>query len=276
MGIVRVILAAAALLLAQAVRADLAAVVNDIRESGCGRRSGVGTLVATDAALDAAARLAARGTEIGRALEQAGYRATSSTLINIGGAAGDAAIREVLADGFCGAVNNRAYAAMGAYTRGNELWLVLAAPFAAPDRRDAQGTAARVLELVNEARAQPRRCGRRRVDAARPVTLAPALNRAAAAHAADMAANGYMGHTGSDGSNAGQRANRAGYRWRSIGENVAAGQPDADTVVQAWLDSPGHCANLMGAQYTEMGVAFELVPQGELRIAWAQVFATPQ
>lgn len=47
--------------------------------------------------------------------------------------------------------------------------------------------------------------------------------QAAAAHAADMAARGFVGHDGSDGSEAGDRVN-PGYRWRSVGENVAAGQ----------------------------------------------------
>jgi uncharacterized protein YkwD len=276
MRIVCVILVTATLLLSQAARADLAASVNEIREAGCGRRPGVAVPVVTDSTLDAAARLVARGAEIGAALEQAGYRATSSTSINIGGAANDAAIREVLADGFCNAVNNRAYTAIGTYTRGDEFWLVLAAPFVAVAARDAEATAERVLELVNDARARGARCGRRRMEAVRPLTLSPALTRAAAAHAADMAANGYMGHDGSDGSIVGTRANRAGYGWRSIGENVAAGQPDADAVMRAWLESPGHCANLMGPQFTEMGVAFALAPQSELRILWAQVFAAPQ
>jgi uncharacterized protein YkwD len=106
--------------------------------------------------------------------------------------------------------------------------------------------------------------------------LSAALTRASAAHAADMAAHGFMGHEGTDGSSTGERATRAGYRWRTVGENVAAGQPDAAAVVAAWLESPGHCANIMGAQFTEMGVAFTLAPQSDLRILWAQVFAAPR
>jgi uncharacterized protein YkwD len=91
-----------------------------------------------------------------------------------------------------------------------------------------------------------------------------------------MAANGVMTHRGSDGSNAGERVSRAGYSWRAYGENVAAGQADADAVVESWLDSPGHCTNIMGEQFREMGVAFELAPQSPLRILWAQVFAAPR
>jgi uncharacterized protein YkwD len=256
-----------------AARGDVVAIVNDIRATGCERERPVGVPVERDPALDAAARLVARGAELAKALEQAAYRASRSNLINVGGAADDAAIREVLADGFCRDVGNRAYTAAGAYERGKEFWLVLAAPFAPVSPGNAQNAEERVLELVNKARAERRRCGRRSFDAAPPLTLSPALSRAAAAQAADMAANGFMGHRGSDGSVAGERVNRAGYRWRSVGENVAAGHPDADAVVEGWLESAGHCANIMSPQFAEMGIAFAVAPRSELRIVWAQVFA---
>lgn len=53
-----------------------------------------------------------------------------------------------------------------------------------------------------------------------------------------------------------KRASRAGYRWRAIAENIAAGQMNAAVAVQGWLNSRGHCANLMSPVYTEMGAAF--------------------
>ena len=271
------ILAAAALLLwSFGAQAEPAGVVNDIRSSGCKRRAPAATRVEKDAMLDAAARLIARGSELDAALIKSGFRATSATVINIGGVTGDAAIREVLADGFCDKVNNAAYTAIGTYVRGNEFWLVLAQRFQAVAASDASAVARRVLELVNEARMQQRRCGRKRMAATHALTLSPLLTKAAAAQAADMAAKNYMGHRGSDGSEVGVRVTRAGYRWRSVGENVAAGQPDAETVVKAWLDSPGHCENLMGPQFREMGVAFAAAPQSDLRMLWAQVFAAPQ
>ena len=114
------------------------------------------------------------------------------------------------------------------------------------------------------------------MSAAQALTLSPALTKAAAVQAADQAANNFMGHRGSDGSEVGARVTRTGYRWSSVGENVAAGQPDAETVVKAWLDSPGHCENIMSPNFSEMGVAFAAAPQSELRILWAQEFAAPQ
>ena len=107
------------------------------------------------------------------------------------------------------------------------------------------------------------------------MTLSPLLNEAAFRHARDMAERGVLSHEGSDGSESGDRITRAGYAWRASGENVAAGQPDADTVVAAWLESPGHCATLMGPYFTEMGIAFVPAPEKNPAIYWAQVFAAP-
>lgn len=271
----RAIIAIAASLLSTTVRAEVLDIVNDIRSSGCERRAPVAR-VEKDTELDVAAGLLARGSALDAALAKSGYRATSATSINIGGVAGDGAIREVLAGGFCDKVNNAAYTAIGTYDRGKEFWIVLAQRFEAVAASDSGAVAARVLALVNDARKHERRCGRKKMSAVQPLTLSATLTRAAAAHAADMAANNYMGHRGSDGSDAGARVTRAGYVWRSVGENVAAGQPDAETVVKAWLDSPGHCTNIMGPQFREMGVAFAAAPKSELRILWAQEFAAPQ
>ena len=272
-----VILAAMALSLwSFGARAEVTGVVNDIRASGCKRRAPVATRVEKDAVLDSAAGLIARGSELDAALIKAGFKATSATSINIGGVSGDAAIREVLADGFCDKVNNAAYTAIGTYSRDKQFWIVLAERFEPVAAKDASAVAQRVLALVNEARAHQRRCGRKKMSATHALTLSATLTKAAAAQAADMAAHNYMGHRGSDGSEVGARVTRAGYTWRSVGENVAAGQPDAETVVQAWIDSPGHCENLMSPNFREMGVAFVAAPASDLRMLWAQVFAAPQ
>jgi uncharacterized protein YkwD len=145
-----------------------------------------------------------------------------------------------------------------------------------PSNVDSATTAARVLELVNVARAHSRRCGGRLLEAAPPLTLSSTLTDVALRHARDMAQHGSLDHRGSDGSQPDQRVARAGYHWRVIGENIAAGQPTADAVVASWLDSPGHCTNIMGPEFTEMGIAFARAPSGNPAIYWAQVFAAPQ
>jgi len=140
---------------------------------------------------------------------------------------------------------------------------------------DPATVAARVLELVNTVRGQGRDCGRERFQAVPPLKLSPELTTAASGHASDMAKNASLAHTGSDGSKSDDRIARTGYVLRASGENVAAGQHNVESVVAAWLASPGHCATLMGPNYKEMGVAFALAPpDANLSIYWTQVLAT--
>jgi uncharacterized protein YkwD len=106
--------------------------------------------------------------------------------------------------------------------------------------------------------------------------MSTTLTAAASLHSLDMAERGRLGHDGSDGSSSGERITRAGYAWQASGENVAAGQPDAQTVVAGWLDSPGHCATLMNSAFTETGIAFALAPGKNPAVYWTQVFAAPR
>jgi len=144
-----------------------------------------------------------------------------------------------------------------------------------PDASDTAVVAARVLTLVNEARGVARRCGWKRFEAAPPLTRSEALDRAAIAHARDMASRSRMEHAGFDGSTPGERATRAGYRWGRIGENVATGQPSAELAVASWLESPRHCANLMDPAYTEMGIGLAADPGNAAAMYWAQLLGTP-
>ena len=91
-----------------------------------------------------------------------------------------------------------------------------------------------------------------------------------------MAAGNFLEHEGRDGSTPAQRATRAGYDWRSIGENIAMGQTTPELVVQAWLKSPEHCANIMEPGFAQMGVAFAVRPDSEGGIYWAQSFGRPR
>jgi uncharacterized protein YkwD len=80
--------------------------------------------------------------------------------------------------------------------------------------------------------------------------------RAAQIHSDDMARSGVMQHAGSDGSRAGDRLTRVGFRWSAWGEAVAAGQPTPDDVIRAWLNSPPHRAILLGNyRYVGIGLA---------------------
>lgn len=112
-----------------------------------------------------------------------------------------------------------------------------------------------MLTRVNEARSEARRCGEEAFDAARALTWSCTLTAAAQRHADEMATHDYFSHTGRDGSGISERATRQGYEWRTVGENIAAGHTTADAAIQSWIDSPGHCRNLMNDAFTDMGMA---------------------
>lgn len=112
-----------------------------------------------------------------------------------------------------------------------------------------------ILALINEARATARTCGTTHYAAAAPLGWDMQLFQAAATHAADMAANNYFSHTGQDGSSFSDRLSAAGYRYRAAAENIAAGQTSVRAVMQGWIQSPGHCANIMNGNLTEVAVA---------------------
>lgn len=82
------------------------------------------------------------------------------------------------------------------------------------------------------------------------------LNKAAEAKVKDMFDQQYFEHESPEGNGPGDLARNANYAFLSIGENLALGNFDDDqALVQAWMDSPGHRANIVSTKYTEIGVA---------------------
>lgn len=77
-----------------------------------------------------------------------------------------------------------------------------------------------------------------------------------------MALRQFFSHTGSNGSTIGSRLTAAGYAWSRAAENIAAGYPTVGAVVQGWVQSPGHCANLMNPALTDAGLACVPGPAG--------------
>jgi uncharacterized protein YkwD len=270
-------LGAAALLIPPTVSADPLAVVNALRGEGCAAQPARSERVRPSTTLNEVARQMSRGRALEAAIERIGYSAASSASFHVRGSREDDAVRQVLAEHHCAGVNDPRFSELGAFQDGDETWIVLGSgPWPTPDPGDPAAVARRVLELVNAARAVARTCGRERYAAAAPLTLSDTLTVAALLHARDMAERGSLGHRGSDGSASSDRITRAGYVWSASGENIAAGQRDAATVVAGWLESPGHCATLMGPQFTETGIAFALAPASNPPIYWAQVFAAPR
>ena len=255
---------------------DLVDMANSIRSQGCGELSAVDWPLRARMQLDEAARRIADGIRLETATSGSGYRARKLASIHIRTAKSDDDVAQMLAQRFCNIVADSTLHEIGVFRHGDEAWMVLAAPFAPPAPDDAPAVSHRVLELINEARRHVRRCGRKKFPATTSLKQDTALEHAALTHAQHMAARSYMGHKGSDGSMPSDRATRAGYAWVSIAENVAAGQTTAEEVVNTWLASPGHCANLMDPRYSDTGVAYAVKPTAEKGIYWVQVFAAPE
>lgn len=131
------------------------------------------------------------------------------------------------------------------------------------------------LARVNAFRDEPRQCGDQTFAAAEPVTWSSRLEAVAHRHSADMATHNFFSHTGSDGLSPGERLTAAGYRWRFAAENLAAGQSTLDTAIDAWIDSPGHCANLMHPGVREIGVAWVYEAGSDYGIYWTMKLAAP-
>lgn len=127
-----------------------------------------------------------------------------------------------------------------------------------------------LVELVNQNRRQGARCGGEYFPSAGPVSWNDELTAAAQIHSNDMNANSFFSHTGSDNSSLADRVRKIGYKYSTIGENIAMGETQTEElVVEGWMNSPGHCRNIMQGRFTEMGVA-------RSGIYWTQVFGRPR
>ncbi len=110
---------------------------------------------------------------------------------------------------------------------------------------------ARVVELTNQARA---------AHGLPPLSMSSLLNDAAQVQTDDMAANSFHDHVGSDGSTPADRIYRAGYEGSTTGENVACGAATPEELVDGWMNSPGHRANILNPDYREIGIGYTFDP----------------
>lgn len=118
------------------------------------------------------------------------------------------------------------------------------------------GDMAQLFELVNQARGSSRTCGAKTMPATDPVAWDSDLADAARLHAQDMADKNYFEHDSLDGRSFVDRVEATGYVGYPGGENIAMGFQSAQAVMQGWLNSPGHCQNLMDPDFVDMGLGF--------------------
>lgn len=128
------------------------------------------------------------------------------------------------------------------------------APTATPTKAPTQGTMGntayayglRITELVNEHRAEA---------GLQPVEYSAALSEAAQVRAKEIQQS--FAHTRPDGRYFSSVLKDFGISYRTCGENIAWGQKSPEEVVTAWMNSPGHRANILNANYTKLGVGYE-------------------
>ena len=256
-----------------AARADVLSDVNTVRNTICAWDK-PRTALQVSPRLSTAAQRVARGATPHDALAAVGYAARRIASIHLQGHGEDVRLQQILAQEYCSLVGDPDFKDIGIGSTRDNLWLVLAVERSVPG--DASVVSARVLSLVNDARSRQRRCGSQAFGAGKPLTPNAQLGRAALLHSQEMAKGSFMGHQGRDGSTPAQRVARTGYRWAAVGENVAAGPGTAEEVMAGWLASPGHCANIMNARFSEMGVAFVVNGQDDYGVYWTLSLAAPR
>ena len=255
-------------------RADALAAVQSLRAGGCDGVAPAPQPLRRNPRLDDAARLWAAGSALGAAVARSGYPAQSTAAVHISGPEDDAT-RQLRKSG-CKNLNNPDLRDAGIYVKGPDTWLVLASPYTAVSPAQAPQVAARVLALVNEARARGARCGSRAYDPAAPLRHSATLAKVAAGHANDMAKNEYLEHRDRAGRSPADRVHALGYREQAVGENIARGPVSPEEVVQGWMHSPDHCENIMESAFTEMGVAYAPARSSRHELYWVQLLALPR
>ncbi|HEV7651767.1 MAG TPA: CAP domain-containing protein [Actinophytocola sp.] len=117
-----------------------------------------------------------------------------------------------------------------------------------------------VVDLMNKQRAEA---------GCDPVVVDPRLVQAAEEHSKDMAERKYFGHTTPEGLTFRDRILSTGYANPQTAENIARGQRDATQVMDSWMDSPGHRANILNCDLSRVGVGLD-----ENGMYWTQDFGT--
>jgi uncharacterized protein YkwD len=299
-------------LVASANEGDAISAIQLLREGGCGGIVPATLPLHHDAALDRAAAQWASGSTIAAAAHYNGYPADALSGVHVSGP--DSSLVQLLRRTSCRTVTDRGLHDLGVYHRGLETWFLLAsrhalsapgtagvtakaapppiqapslavptraapssaAPSLTPPSSASPSLAARALELVNNVRARGTRCGERSFGPAPPVRLSGTLNDVALGHAADMARHDYFEHDDLSGHTPADRVRAVGYQEKLVGENIAYGPESADEVVKGWLDSPGHCENIMDPRFAEMGIAYSPGQMSRRGLYWVQLLVTPK
>lgn len=129
-----------------------------------------------------------------------------------------------------------------------------------------------MLVLVNELRASGTVCGARNYPSVPALAMNAELRSAARLHSQDMAEQNYFDHNSLDGRDPWDRIRDSGYAGFGVGENIAAGGASAEAAFQQWVNSPGHCSNMMSSDAREIGVGYAFGANSTYGHYWTQTF----
>jgi len=201
-------------------------------------------------------------------MTKAAYPMVNVQAISLSGPRDAVSAMTAIQQTFCKVVLDPQFVDIGVSRQDRDWRIVLARPLLSARLGDSASEGQQLLTMVNSARAQPHQCGAQPFGATGPLTWNAQLASAADGHSRDMANKNYFDHKDRDGYMPGDRAELAGYVAKEIGENIAAGQDSARKVVDAWLASPGHCANLMNPRVKELSAGYATDPKSDAGIYW--------
>lgn len=238
--------------------------------------AGKGTLALPPLQADPRLQLPAGGSgDLQQALAATGYPLMNVQAISLSGPRDAAAAMQALGESFCRVLLDPQFVDIGVSRLQRDWRIVLARPLLGGRMGNWQAEGQQLLARINSARSQARRCGGQAFEASAPLAWSNLLGASAEAHSRAMANGNFFDHRDRDGRTPGDRAELAGYAGSRIGENIAAGLDTPQRVVEGWLASPAHCANLMNPQFRELGAAYAVDPRSDAGIYWTALFGAP-
>jgi uncharacterized protein YkwD len=143
------------------------------------------------------------------------------------------------------------------------------------DLQESDSFQLQLLDMLNQLRATEQFCGREKMPASFPLVWNTKLQMSAYEHSVQMAVTNLVSHISLDSRRVGDRVKAAGYRYRVVAENIAAGQADVPAALQSWLLSPPHCKQMLSAEFTEFAVACVAKKDSFYKKYWTMNLARP-
>ncbi|MFS0576679.1 S-layer homology domain-containing protein [Sporosarcina sp. 179-K 3D1 HS] len=139
------------------------------------------------------------------------------------------------------------------YDQAQKLYIETNSPVTKPPVAKLADNASKTMELVNEQRTK---------QGGKPLTHDRELSKVAQAKAEDMAKNDYFSHTSPTYGSVEDMLSRFNYKWTAYGENIAMGYTTPVDVITGWMNSTGHRANILKAEFTHIGSGYATNAQG--------------